>query len=201
MKPVKNISFTILILLILSQTALFSQNENQQKMSPEQKAWMEYMMPGPMQKILEKNVGKWKTVSKFWQSPEAEAMVSEGIAESEMILGGRYLKSTYHGTAMGMPMEGQSLDAFDKALGKFQSIWIDNMGTGISTSEGTYDKASNTITYKGSMVDPVSKKKVTYKAVVKFLDDNTHVFDMYMTHAGKEFKSMEINYTRIPDKK
>jgi hypothetical protein len=31
---------------------------------------------------------------------------------------------------------------------------------------------------------------------LKFVDDNTHTLEMYTTTDGKEYKSMEIKYTR-----
>lgn len=197
MKINKIISVFAFFLILAVSSNMLAQEGQQKKMSPEQKAWMEYMMPGPMQKMLEKHVGKWKTVNKYWQYPGAEPMVSEGTAEYTMILGGRYLKGTFSGIMMNQPFKGMSLDAYDNAMGKFKSIWIDNMGTGIASSEGTYDKTNNEINFMGSMVDPVQKKEMPFRSKVKFVDSNTEVFNMYMMHKGKEFKGMEITYTRV----
>ena len=199
MKTNRILTAMLFIGLLFTSFTLFAQEEH--PMSPEQKAWMEYMMPGEMHKVLEKSVGKWKTESKFWQKPGTEPMVSEGILEAKMILGGRYLQSTMNAQVMNQPMEGIAIDAYDNALGKFKSIWIDNMGTGIATSVGTYDEATNSITYSGSAVDPISKKKVSFKSIVKFIDDDTQSFEMFMTENGKEFKSFEIIYKRIKDSK
>lgn len=197
MKINKIISVFAFFLILAVSSNMLAQEGQQKKMSPEQKAWMEYMMPGPMQKMLEKHVGKWKTVNKYWQYPGAEPMVSEGTAEYTMILGGRYLKGTFSGIMMNQPFKGMSLDAYDNAMGKFKSIWIDNMGTGIASSEGTYDKTNNEINFMGSMVDPVQKKEMPFRSKVKFVDSNTEVFNMYMMYKGKEFKGMEITYTRV----
>ncbi|GBD90341.1 hypothetical protein BMS3Abin04_01058 [bacterium BMS3Abin04] len=73
----------------------------------------------------------------------------------------------------------------------------DNMGTGIASSEGAYDKTNNTLNFMGSMVDPVRKKEMPFRSAVKFIDDNTQVFDMFMKSKGKEYKGMEIIYTRV----
>ncbi len=197
MKINKIISVFAFFLILAVSSNMFAQEGQQKKMSPEQKAWMEYMMPGPMQKMLEKHVGKWKTVNKYWQYPGAEPMVSKGTAEYTMILGGRYLKGTFSGIMMNQPFKGMSLDAYDNAIGKFKSIWIDNMGTGIASSEGTYDKTNNMFNFMGSMVDPVQKKEMTFRTTVKLVDPNTEVFNMYMMHDGKEFKGMEITYSRV----
>ncbi len=196
---IKHFGIFILFAVFTLSTNITAQEEH--PMSPEQKSWMEYIMPGKMHKLLAKSVGKWKTESKFWQQPGSKPMVSEGTVEVESILGGRYFKSTLHGTMMNMPIEGIALDGYDNALGKFKSVWIDNMGTGISMSVGTYDEKTNSITYSGSAVDPALKKEVPFKSVVKFIDENTQLFEMFMEQDGKEFKSFEILYKRVTEGK
>jgi hypothetical protein len=129
-------------------------------------------------------------------TPDAEALVTEGTATSEMIMGGRYLKTIHSGTMMGMPFEGLNLQGFDNATKKFTSVWFDNLGTGISVSTGIYEEERNSIFFTGSMVDPISGKDVQYKQVVKFIDDNNQIFEMYTEYEGKEFKSMEVEVTR-----
>jgi len=63
-------------------------------------------------------------------------------------------------------------------------------------SEGPYDEKTNSITFKGSYIDPMTGKEVKTREVYKFVADNHHIFEMYATQEGKEFKSMEINYRR-----
>lgn len=162
----------------------------------EMKAWMEYMSPGEMHKMLANDVGEWHTKIKMWMAPGTEPMISEGTSVNEMILGGRYLKSTHNAITMGMPMEGISITAFDNAKKEFISIWMDNMGTGIMVASGPYDQATNTITLVGTMVDPMTGKDMPVKEVIKPIDENNQIFEMYMEHEGKEFKTMEIEYKR-----
>jgi hypothetical protein len=70
------------------------------------------------------------------------------------------------------------------------------MGTGIMTMTGSWDEASKSITYTGSMMDPASGKDVAFKEVWKFTDDNHQVMEMYYPVEGKDLKTMEIKYTR-----
>ena len=85
-------------------------------MTPEQqKAWTEYMTPGKYHEMLAKTAGEWKTVSKWWMDPSKEANISEGTAVNEMIMGGRYLKSTNSGMMEGMPFEGLAIQGYDNA--------------------------------------------------------------------------------------
>jgi hypothetical protein len=183
---------TLLLFLLLMPTTMFAQEE----MSAEQKAWMDYMTPGPMHEMMAKTVGDWKSKNTFWMDPAGEPMVSEGTAKFEMILGGRYLKSTHYGMVMGMPMEGINLQCYDNATKEFSATWIDNMGTGMSVSKGTYDEATKTLNFTGTMVDPMSGKELKYRQTIQLLNDNHQVMEMFVYADGKEFKNMIVELTR-----
>jgi hypothetical protein len=159
-------------------------------------AWMEYMTPGPMHEMMAKSVGDWKTINKFWMDPSAEPMVTEGTGKTEMILGGRYQRSTHNSTMMGMETEGISLMGYDNATEEFTAIWIDNIGTGTSVAKGKYDETTNSITLKGTMVDPMSKQEMYIREVFKFLDADHYILEMYLINNEEEFKSMEIEFVR-----
>lgn len=188
--------FVLIICCTISYSPLFAQDEAPE-MSEDQKIWMEYMTPGWAHEMMAKGVGQWKTETTFWPAPGAEAMTSEGSATNEMILGGRYLQSTHTGVAWGMEMTGISLTAYDNTLKEFINTWIDNMGTGVAVSKGKYDKENNTITFIGSFVDPMAGKEVEFKQVLKFVDDNTQMFEMYMLGGEAEFKMMEMKSTKM----
>ncbi|MGZ8543879.1 MAG: DUF1579 family protein, partial [Flavisolibacter sp.] len=76
--------------------------------------------------------------------------------------------------------------------------WIDNMGTGIMTGEGPWDEASKSITIKGKMIDPTTGKDCAFREVFTIVDNDHQVMEMYTTDpaSGKEFKTMEVKYTR-----
>lgn len=158
--------------------------------------WMEYMTPGPMQEELSKMAGDWTAHSTMWMQPGAEPVKSEGSVSAEMIMGGRYLVMKHKGSMMGMPFEGMSIDGFDNASKTFNSIWIDNMGTGIMNSTGNASDDGKTISYVGSMVDPVTGEKMTVRQIIHMNDDGSVNFEMYMPHEGTEYKSMEIHFVR-----
>jgi len=168
----------------------------QEEMSADQKAWMDYMTPGPMHEMMAGSVGEWKSINTFWMDPAGEPMVSEGTVKFEMILGGRYMKSTHKGMVMGMPFTGIMLQAYDNATKEFIAIWIDNLGTGMSVSKGAYDEGIKTLSSTGTMVDPMSGKESHYRQTVQLVDDNHQVVEMFMLEDGKEFKNMVIELTR-----
>lgn len=189
------LKFPLIILIIILCSLSFAQ-ENEMEMDENQKAWMEYMKPGPMHELMGKTAGEWKTKSSFWMTPDSEPLVTEGSAYSEMIMGGRYMKMTYSGVMMGMPFEGMNLQAYDNATNEFIAVWIDNLGTGISVAKGIYEKERNSIFYVGSMVDPATGEDIKYKQIVKLIGDDHQIFEMYTEYEGEEFKSVQVELTR-----
>jgi hypothetical protein len=159
-------------------------------------AMMAYATPGDIHKMLAKSAGSWTETVTMWMEPGASPMGGSATAVNEMILGGRYLQSKNTGMFMGQPFEGIGVTAYDNAKKAFVNTWIDNMGTGIMTMTGVWDDAAKCINFSGTMVDPASGKDIAVKEVWRFLDDNTQVLEMYSSTGGKEFKNMEIKYTR-----
>ena len=51
------------------------------------------------------------------------------------------------GKMKDMQFKGMGIEGYDNVKKKFVGSWIDNMGTGIMMSEGTYDPATKTFTY------------------------------------------------------
>jgi len=181
---------SIILLFICSST--FAQGADQQEMM---KKWQEYMTPGTVHQGFAKMAGNWKaTVTMF--DPSGQQMQSEGTVVYETILGGRYLKSSFKGTMMGMPFEGMGVDAYDNATKEYISTWVDNMGTGLMYLKGKWDDASKSIIYTGTMVDPMSGKDQPSKTISKMVDDNHVVQTMFNIVNGQEVKSMEIAYSR-----
>ncbi|MEW6194863.1 MAG: DUF1579 domain-containing protein [Bacteroidota bacterium] len=159
--------------------------------------WMESIQPGPMHQMMSKMVGKWKAVMVMVDPGSGQEMKSEGTATYEAILGGRYIKSSFSSTMMGMPFDGMGIDAYDNIAKEFVSIWIDNMGTGIMVMKGQYDEQTKTVNLSGDSIDPMSGQPMKYRSTAKWLDDNTTVFEMYSTMNGQEMKMFTMTYTRI----
>jgi hypothetical protein len=164
--------------------------------SADMKAWMTYMTPGPMHDMLAKFNGEWKEEVTFWMKPDAPPSTSISTCLNQMILGNRYQQSNHKGDMGGMPFEGLGYVGYDNAKNLFMSTWIDNMGTGIMFMEGRWDEQASTIHFTGNMVDPMSGQEVKVREEFKLVDDNHQTLEMYMTQKGKEYKSMEIKFTR-----
>lgn len=179
--------------------ATFAQQKDQPAGSPAadpmMEAYIKLSQPGDNHKILASLAGEWKTETKAWMGP-GEPMASTGKARSTMMLGGRYLHQEYEGTFLGMQFAGYGDTGYDNITKKFVSTWVDTMSTGILKIEGTYDQATKSITMTGDYVDPSGAKKL-FKEVLRIVDADKHVLEMYDQMDGKEVKVMEINYTRV----
>jgi hypothetical protein len=163
------------------------------------KNWQAYMTPSPVHKMIAGWSGKWKGDVTMWETPGAPPQKSKVETVYKMILGDRYQESHNTGTMMGMPFEGIGTLAYDNARKVFISTWIDNMGTGLMTMEGTWDEASKTINFTGNMVNPGtgSAKQERVRETYSVVDDHTHLMQMFAQGKdGKEFKTMEIKFTR-----
>lgn len=160
---------------------------------------MEYGTPGAMHQMLASWNGTWAGETTMWDYEGATPQKSTGTAVNEMIMGGKYQKTTHSGSMMGMPFEGMSILAYDNATKQFTSTWIDTWSTGIMTMTGNWDEASKTLTLSGSYPDIFRPgKQCTMREVYKIIDDNTHHMEMYGPDqkTGKEFKMMEMKITR-----
>ncbi|HEX4638087.1 MAG TPA: DUF1579 domain-containing protein [Chthoniobacterales bacterium] len=170
------------------------------------KAMMEMSKLNENHKLLSSLDGSWDYAIKFWMNPDpnAKPQESKGTATRKSIMGGRYSMMDVSGN-MQMPgpdgkmktmqFKGMGIEGYDNVKKKFVASWIDNMGTGIEFSEGSYDPASKTFTYTSEM-EPVPGMKTQVREVVK-VPDNTHMMlEWYENQGGQEKKTMEINYTK-----
>ncbi len=166
---------------------------------PMQKMMEQMAAPGPQHEHMQESVGTWKTEMKHWMAP-GEPMEATGVSVIKSVMGGRYLEEHFTSNMMDQEFIGRGIFGFDKAKGKYVSVWFDNMGTGLMTMEGTYDEATKTLTTKGE-AEMMPGMKTKMRIVDKEIDKDTHVMEMFMTmgESAEEMKTMEIKYTR--DKK
>ncbi|RED24882.1 uncharacterized protein DUF1579 [Flavobacterium cutihirudinis] len=156
------------------------------------KAWQAYATPSDAHKWLTEEVGTWSCDMTFWYEPNSKPEKATATATVKMILGGRYQETDYKGTIMGAPFEGKGTVAYNNASKEYTNTFIDNMGTGMMVSYGTYDEATKSMQMKGEVVNPVSGKKAPYREVYTIVDATTRKMEMYDTKNGTEYKSMEI---------
>lgn len=184
------------ILLALGAFLMLS-GAAQAQTEDEMKKWMDYMTPGDIHKMIASWDGDWTGDIITWMAPDAPPSNSTGSCTNKMIMGGRYQLGNFDGSFSGMPFQGMSLLAYDNSKKVFESIWIDNMGTGVMHLKGTWNDATKTLTLTGPMLEPTSGKEITMKETLQIVDANTQVMSMYAPGPdGKEFKNMQITFKR-----
>jgi hypothetical protein len=161
-------------------------------------------------KLLSEMDGNWNYTIKMWMNPDpnAKPQESKGTASRKSIMGGRYVMMDVSGK-MQMPgqdgkmkdvqFRGMAVEGYDNVKKKFVSSWIDNMGTGIQYSEGTYDPASKTFTFT-SEIEMMPGMKTPIREVLKVTDKDHMMLEWYENRGGQEKKTMEIAYTRAGKK-
>ena len=161
---------------------------------------MEAGKPGAQHAELAKAVGTWAGKCKMWMGPDAKepSMTSDCTETVTTIMDGRFIKCEVKGDMGGMPFSGVAITGFDNVSQKFVSTWIDNCGSGIMNGVGEASQGGKVITFKYTYNCPIQKKATTMREVHTHTSPDAFTLESFMTdpHSGKEFKGMEIAFTR-----
>ncbi len=159
-------------------------------------AWMASAAPGEAHQEIAKGAGTWDVVTKMYMEPGAEAQVSAAVAESRLILGGRYLVEEFRGEFEGMPFEGQLLLGYDNVGQEYFSVWCDNMSTAAMVARGVKGEDGKVVQI-GTIKDVLTPEGRPYKHVSWSDSDDLQHAAMYDTMPdGTEWLVMEMTYRR-----
>lgn len=159
--------------------------------------WVRYAMPGEHHKLLEKMAGSWSMSIKYRMHSETPAVESHGTCERKWILGKRFLLEEFDGGNLGLPFQGLAIYGYDAFEKKYTSVWIDTMSTAITRNLGTCQDSCQWIDFVGRHGDPWTGAVRSSRGCTRFVDDDRHVLELHEPDAsGKEFKMLEIVYTR-----
>jgi hypothetical protein len=158
---------------------------------------VQYAMPAPQHRLLDRMAGKWKTSVKYKMSAGSPVVESEGGCEREWILGNRFLREEFDGGDLALPFKALAVYGYDRFEKKYTSVWIDSLNTAITTYLGTCEQPCDVINFVGTHGDPWTGVKRPSRGVTRFVDDKTHVVELYEAgRDGREFKILEVTYTR-----
>ena len=183
-----------------------------QPSAEDMKKMMEQMMelgkPGENHKLLASMAGNWNYTVKMWMDPSGnpsdKAQESKGTATRKAMMDGRFFVVDHSGKFQmpgpdgkmkDMNFRGMGIEGYDNVKKKFVVSWIDNMGTMILNSEGTYDEGSKTFTYT-AQCEMMPGMPVRIREVIKMVDNDHHNFEWFEDRGTGENKTMEIAYTR-----
>lgn len=158
-------------------------------------AWDEMGQTGKMHEHLKPFEGEWNADCKFWMGP-GEPMTMTGTSKNEFVFGGKFLKQHYEGPFQDEDFEGIGFWGYSNVDEEYQSVWLDNMSTGIAFQTLTVSDDGKTFTAEGTEKNPMTGEEEDYKDVVKIVGPDEYVFTRYMMKDGDEHKHMKIVYTR-----
>ena len=192
------------IVALILPSASFAGKKEKHNTGKAMDAHMEKMIkltqPGTAHQQLEKLVGEWNHTVSWRMNPTDEFTTMTGTNKNHMIMGGRFLRQKTEGKAQKNQPKfvGEGTMGFDNIKGEYTSTWIDNMGTGTMTGYASFNPKSKKFNETGTYSCPITGKDRRYRASLVFMGKNKYKYVMYTSDpsTGKEFKSMEIAYTR-----
>jgi len=193
---------TVVVLVALSLAVALAQEKKQPAPPPmDQKQAMEMMQklatPGEGHKKLETLVGSWQAKNTLWMAPGQTPTVSEGSSEHRWVLGGRFLEQKFEGTFMNMPFSGIGYTGYDNYKKKYVAVWMDNFGTMMLHTTGSFDAAGKVLSSSGQMDDFTTGKVIRLRERMTIVSKDEVVTEMFgPAPDGKEFRMMELRYTR-----
>lgn len=158
--------------------------------------------PGPMHEHLKQMVGNWEGTVRFKMNPAADDwMESEGTVRRELAMGGRFVIEHVTGEppeGMGdEEFKGMSIVGYNDIDGHYESVWIENMANHMSMSTGSYDENSKTFTFKGKMLDPMTRQRVDTEMMLDASDPDKEVWEgFHVQPDGTKVKTFEGEFER-----
>jgi hypothetical protein len=177
-----------------------TQRERMLEEDPDLARYIEVTSPGSEHDPLRRLVGMWNAELKVWGGKGEQALEGEGRTVNRMILGGRFLQSTFRGDIEGGEFIRFGIDGYDKLAKKFTSSWVDNQSTAIHSYEGSVSSDGKTITMTSRQIDPESGKSVGVTSRTTLVDGDTYRYETWAQEEGSEqWKMMEIVFVREKD--
>jgi hypothetical protein len=160
------------------------------------KMMQEASAPSDRIKTLEPLIGTFDVEAKFWMDPNAEPMTSTGKSDNQWLLDGRFVGQHYTGNFMGMDFEGFGALAFHKETEQYESVWMDNFGTGIMWQTGQPGSDPKSVTVEGEYTSAMGVQKM--RNVTKIISNDKHTMEFWEpTGENGEFvKTGVLTYTR-----
>ncbi len=181
-----------LTLIGAASPANASDPAQQPELTPEMQACIDAGTPGAYHEQLEPLVGDWEMSIKMWQQPGAEPMQVTGKLRREWVLDKHFLRETVESQSEWGTFQGLGYLGYNNLDGQYQSIWLDNMSTGIVSGTGSFDASAKVLSFRGSHRDPLTKALRSTRGTLDLSNPDRHIYAEYVTGAdGKEFLAFE----------
>jgi hypothetical protein len=159
--------------------------------------WAALSKPGPSHQLLDVFAGAWDVKITFWSQPNGQPQDSHGSSQLSWILGNRFLKEDFEGDVLGEQYQGLGLMGYDAASRRFTTVWIDSLNTTVAVQKGKFFPEENTFDLTGEVYDPMLGHNKTTQSQIRVNSPDSYTVTMTdKASNGKQYKSLEIQYTR-----
>jgi hypothetical protein len=145
---------------------------------------------------LERFVGIWTGRITIWTDADSEPIFYESTAEARWILGRRYLEWTHSGLLDGVPFRGLGIDGFNTVTGRYESVWIDNLGTLILYYVGSCSDGGRVRSLETTFTEPAVGRAVTQRVVYTWVNDDLFSYESFVKQGNSEHRTMLVEYQR-----
>ncbi len=193
------VAFTVgrLGLPLSNQSTAIAQDQGEMEMTPEQKAWMKAATPGQHHRYLDALVGDFTADVKIWMTPDSEPMEFTGTLKREWVLDGHFIMETIKADSPMGPFEAICFIGYNNIDGQYESIWLENASTAITSGSGNYDAETKTLRMMSKYRDPATGHLITSWNKADLSDPYRETSTGWQVGAdGKEFKSFEGVFVR-----
>ena len=148
--------------------------------------------------VLRRLVGRWSASVSFYPNGPNGPKYSSKATETNRLLGGLWLLSSFEGKLADMDFASHGQFGFDASRDKYVASWVDNMVETITLMEGTYDQETRTLTFDYENQEPQGDP-TPGRSELQLIDINTRVFRMFGVPPGGDRMElmMEVDYQRL----
>jgi hypothetical protein len=153
----------------------------------------------PHHSLLHTMVGHWTAQVRMSPGDGTDPIDSDGYATSELILGGRALKTAFKGEFLDQKFTGLGLDGYDMDRKNHFSIWMDTLTTGPTVISGQCGHdGMDVVTLKGEFLDAESGDTIQLKTVLKLVSASRYTYEEWHTRGeGEPAMAMQIVFSKV----
>jgi hypothetical protein len=142
------------ISVVLLGSVAAAAGQQSQPPAPDMAAMMakakRFTQPGDAHKVLERFLGRWAMETHVFGMGK-QAPAEKGSAEFSWLMPGRWLKSDWSGSLMGMPHQGFMLMGYDNFKQSYVVTTVSSLDTAMTRLEGDLDQAGKTLIAYGTL--------------------------------------------------
>ena len=185
------------VLIVASACTPLSENAGRSKRIRTAEQLIALNKPSVAHEVLRRLEGDWCVEWRPAVEGGAVSELSGGFSEISSVMDGRFIEERFQGVLAGKPFEWRNFIGFNNAVGLYEGVWMDSLGTGMTLTKGRFDKESDTIFFVGSVYNPVSEKSEHTRSKLVFIrEDALSLFVKSEEDSKHNRISLEVRYNR-----